>query len=301
MRVLLTGAGGYIGLHIARELLAGGHELTAIVRSASALGPLEHAPGVRVVVADLEHSGQTAAAVNGHDVCVHAALVWGEPGTELDLRDTVVAAKLFDAAGRAGVARCIYVSSVAVHRPFTSEMSERDPIRTSDFYGATKAAGELFLHAACAEHGMTGIVLRPGPVVGLPAFPGAAFRTDRRLAEIVAAAVDARPIEVADGDGRQWSDVATVAAVTGLLVRIPSPQPTYVCVGRDVLTAEQLARTAVACLGSASEVRVRPRESAEPPPRFRTERVDALLGAPSDVQDALIAHIRHLACSLRSC
>lgn len=295
MRILLTGAGGYIGLHIVRELLEGGHELTALVRSPGRLGPYGDAPGLRIVEADLEQEAPVARALEGQQVCVHAALIWGEPGTELELRDTAAAAKLFDAAGRLGVARCIYLSSVAVHRPFTDEMDEDQRLRTSDIYGATKAAAELFLRASCAEHQMSGVVIRPGPVVGPPAFAGASFRSDRRIAQMVAAALDARPIEVVIGEGRQLSAVTTVARVTRLLVSAEAPHSTYLCVDREVLTWEQIARTVVTVLGSPSEVRVLPPQSPGPIPRFRTERVEGLLGEPADARASLAAHIRHLA------
>ena len=191
--------------------------------------------------------------------------------------------------------RCIFISSVSVHRPFTGEMSEGDCLTAPDSYGATKAAGELFLRAACAEHQMTGVVVRPGPVVGLPAFAAGSFRSDRRIAGMVAAASEARPIEVVQGEGRQLSDVATVAKATRLLCGIEDPQPTYICLDRDVLTWEWIARKGVACLDSRSEVRVFPRKAEEPNPRFRTERIEELLGGPTDSRDALVAHIHHLA------
>ncbi|MFO0579673.1 MAG: NAD-dependent epimerase/dehydratase family protein [Polyangia bacterium] len=98
---------------------------------------------------------------------MHAALIWGEPGSELELRDTAVAAKLFEAAGQAVVGRCLFISSVAVHHPFTAEIREEDRLSSTDLYGATKAAGELFLRAACAEHGMTGGI-HPGPPASPP-------------------------------------------------------------------------------------------------------------------------------------
>lgn len=295
MRILLTGAGGYIGLHIVRELLTDGYEVTALVRSPGKLGPFIDAPGLKIVTADMEQEARIVQTLEGHQVCVHAALLWGEPGTELELRDTVVAAKLFDAAGRAGVARCIFISSVAVHRPFTGEMSEDYRLSATDIYGATKAASEIFLRAACAEHHMTGIVIRPGPVVGPPAFAAGSFRSDRRLAGMVAAAQEARPLEVVAGDGRQISDVATVAKATRLLAGIENPHPTYICVDRAVLTWEWIARTVVACLDSRSEVRVLPSMASGPIPRFCTERIEELLGGPTDARDALVAHIYRLA------
>lgn len=295
MRILLTGAGGYIGLHIVRELLEHGHELTALVRSPSKLGPFQHEPRLRIVAADLEEDAEVAGALAGQQICVHAALIWGDPGAELELRDTVFAAKLFDAAGRAGLTRCIFLSSASVHRPFTGEMTEDDCLSTTDFYGATKAAGELVLRAACAEHRMTGVVLRPGPVVGPPAFAGGSFRSDHRIAEMVTAATEGRPIEVERGEGRQLSDAATVATVTRLLTSIENPHPTYLCVAREVLTWEQIAQTVVECLDSPSRIDVLPRKASGPIPRFRTERIEELLGRPMDARDALVGHIQHLA------
>ena len=299
MRILLTGAGGYIGLHIARELLDAGHDLTVLVRSPHKLGPLARVPRLRVVTADLEHQARVAQSLEGQQVCVHAALIWGDADTELELRDTSISAKLFEAAGQAGVKRCLYISSAAVHRPFSAEMHEDDRLSTSDVYGATKAATELFLRAACAKHGMTGVVMRPGPTVGAPAFPSGSFRTDRRIGELMLAAKEGRPLEVIEGEGRQLSDVLAVATATRLLASLEQPHPTYLCVDRDILTWEWIARQVVACMSSSSEIRALPRKEAGPVPRFRTERLQELLGGPADARQSLLAHLQHLAQSMR--
>lgn len=295
MRILVTGAGGYIGLHLVRELLEAGHELTALVRSPSKLGPFVGAPGLRVVEAELEQGARVAQALEGHEVCVHAALIWGEPGTELELRDTAVAAKLFAAAGSAGAARCLFLSSTAVHRPFAGEMVEEDRLSPSDTYGATKAAGELFLRAACAEHRMTGVVVRPGPVVGPPAFAGGSFRSDNRVAAMVTAAVEGRRIDVVRGEGRQFTGVTTLARVIRLLACAADPHPTYVCVDREILTWERVAEMAVEATGSRSAVNVLEPVAPTPVPRFRTDLLEGLLGYPSDARNAMKAHIAHLA------
>lgn len=294
MRTLLTGAGGYIGLHIVRELLDDGQHVTAVVRSPEKLGPFARDPRLTVVEADLEDDGRIAAVLPGHDVCVHAALIWGEPGSELEMRDVAATAKLFDAAGRAGLKRATYISSAAVHRPFAGEMSEEDPLRTCDVYGATKAAGELFLRAACSQHKMTGVVVRPGPVVGPPAFSGGSFRTPGPILEMVRTAGEGRPITVERGEGRQFSDVSAVARAIRLLTRKENPHPTYVCAERDVLTWERIAHMVVAATNSVSQVYAVPRDNPEPVPRFRTERIESLLGGPSHSEGALLEHIRHL-------
>lgn len=294
MRTLLTGAGGYIGLHIVRELLEDGHHVTAVVRSPEKLGPFAREPRLTVVEADLEDGAHIARVLPGHNVCVHTALIWGEPGSELEMRDVAVTAKLFDAAGRAGLTRAIYISSAAVHRPFAGEMFEEDGIKTSDVYGATKAAGELFLRAACAQHQMTGVVIRPGPVVGPPAFPGGSFRSPAPILDMVRAAGEGRPVTVVRGEGRQFANVSTVARAVRLLTRSENPQATYTCVDRDILTWERVAHMVVSYLNSPSSVCVVPRDNSRPIPRFRTERIESLLGGPSHAEAALLQHIRHL-------
>lgn len=298
MRILVTGASGYIGLHILRELLGDGHMVTAVVRSPAKLGPFAHMPGLTIVTAGLEERKCITQALEGQDVCVHAALLWGEIGTELEMRDTAVAAQLFDDAGRAGLRRCMFISSAAVHRPFALEMSEEDRLTTTDYYGATKAAGEIFLRAACATHSIKGVVIRPGPVVGPPAFAGASFRSDQRIANMVNAAIQARPVEVAGGDGRQFCDVAVLAKLTRVLACLENPESTYVCVDSEVLTWEWIARQIVAYVNSTSEVRIVPSKQ-EPIPRFLTQRIDQLLGGSMDSRGALVAHVQHLVQALR--
>ena len=295
IRTFLTGATGYIGLQILRELLEAGHQVTVLVRSVGKLGSFSQHPQVTVVETDLKSEARLAQALQGHDVCVHAALIWGDPGSELEMLDAAVSAKLFEAAGSSGVTRCIYISSVAVHRPFSGEMSEDDSLSATDLYGATKAAGELSLRAACARHEMTGVVVRPGPVVGLPAFAGGSFRTHNRISEMVVAATEGRPIEVARHEGRQFSDVSMVARVVRLLTGTVNPHPAYICVDRHIITWERVARIVVGYLNSPSQVVVLPHDTQDPIPRFRTERLERLYGGPADAEEALRAHIRHVA------
>lgn len=292
-RTLLTGASGYLGLHTLTALLAAGQEVTALVREPARLGPLRGHPRLQVQQADLEDTPRVAAALAGHGVVVHAALIWGPPGEDLALRDTAAAARLFEAAGLAGVARCVLVSSAAVHRPFTALMGEDDALRTADPYGATKAAGELFLRAACAAHGMSGVAVRPGPIVGPPAFPGGAFRSDGRIAALATAARQGLPLRVVRGEGRQLSDVGVVARTLTRLTTLPEPAPTYLCMESAPTPWEQVARWAIAAARSPSALVVEEGE-ASPPPRFRVDRLEALLGGPTEARPALQAHLLHL-------
>jgi len=293
-RIFLTGASGYIGLHILRELLAAGHLVTAVVRARYKLCELGTHPSLQVIEADLEDSVRIANELPGHQICIHAALIWGDPGSELEARDVAITAKLFDSCAIAGISRCIYLSSAAVHRPFSGEMSEDDGLSASDLYGATKAAGELFLRASCASRQMTGVVVRPGPVIGPPAFPDGAFRSDDRIVQMVATAMRNQRIETPTDHGRQFTDVTALARTVRRLATLETPLPIYICVDREITTWERIARTAVKVLSSASEVHVRTPDTPDPPPRFRTERIAQLNGGPLTSGDALVAHITHI-------
>lgn len=295
MRTLLTGASGYLGGHIARALLEDGQRVTAVVRSAAKLGPLANDSRLEVVEADLEDHSRFVALMQGHDACVHAALIWGAPGTELELRDVAATAQLFDAAGRAGLERCLYVSSAAVHRPFAAAMSEDDRLNTADVYGATKAAGELFLRAACERHQMTGVVIRPGPIVGPPAFESGPLHTPEAIARMVREATEGRPIAVTRGEGRQFSSVSAVAKAIRLLTREKNPEATSLCVDRELITWERVASMVVACLASSSRIDVLAPEVIAPTPHFRTERIERLLGGPTNAEASLLEHLRLLA------
>lgn len=285
MRVFVTGASGYLGLHVVTHLVDAGHTVTALVRDPARLGPLAANPAVTARVTDLRDRGLD---LTGHDACVHLALIWGAPEDDLELHDVTASARLFDAAGRAGIGRAIYTSSTAVHRPFVGVMREADPLTPTDLYGAVKAAGEGLLWSACATYGMAGTVLRVGPVVGPPAFEGGAFRSNRRIARLVEDALAGRPL-VVDGIDRQFVAADDVARVID--AALGAPGGTLLCLDAAVTRWAEIAWQIVSMTGSQGALRI---DEAPGQAMFATDRLAEVLGMRLDSRAAMNGHIAHL-------
>lgn len=125
MRVLLTGATGFIGSHLLLALRAAGHEVVAVARK-----PGRVIPGVRWVTGDFsrDHApADWASAVTGVDAVVNAVGIIREvPGQTFEALQDKAPRALFDAASRAGVGRLVQISALgcddaATNRYFTSK------------------------------------------------------------------------------------------------------------------------------------------------------------------------------------
>ncbi|MBA3893195.1 MAG: NAD(P)-dependent oxidoreductase [Gemmatimonadales bacterium] len=164
MKVLLTGATGFVGSHLAEALQRHGDEVTALVRTprkAEALGPL----GVRVVPGDLDHAASLAGAVEGQDIVYHVAgLVAAGSEREFMRCNRDGTASLVAAARRAAVSRFVLVSSMAAGGPADRgrPLTGAEPARPVTAYGRSKLAGE----AAVRTGGLPWVIVRPPAVYG---------------------------------------------------------------------------------------------------------------------------------------
>lgn len=292
MKVFITGASGYVGAHLVRALREEGHAITALTRSESRASELREHFDAHALVGALQDVDRLEAQLRGHDVLIHNALIWDAQPTELELEDTRLTIKLFEAAARAGVKRVLMTSSLAVHRPFTAVMRASDALAPTDSYGAIKASNELFLSALAHTHNLAFHVLRLGPVVGAPAYEGAALKSDPRFAMFIEKARRGEDIVVKAHDGRQFIAARDVARIYAALLTSPLERETWICTSENFTTWQQIAEQIVKSVGSSCRVIV---EGEVGTHSFETTKLAETLGLRFESHAAMHEHIAHIA------
>lgn len=172
MKAIVTGANGLIGAHVVRELLAGGHEVRALVRPSSDLRSLEGLP-VEFVLGDVLDPATLTDAARGCDTLFHAAAVfayWGHTAAELTHIAVYGTRNVLHAAREAGVRRVVLTSSSVVLgsgarpevRTEAHELNEKNP----PAYVTAKVAQERTALEIAARLGLELVAVLPTITVG---------------------------------------------------------------------------------------------------------------------------------------
>ena len=166
-QVLVTGATGFIGSHLAERLVTSGARVRVLVRNPKKLLPSLQ-DRVEVVAGDLLQPDSFAAAVAGREIIFHVAAWLGSPN-RLDAAHAInvtATRQLAEAARSAGARRFISTSSVAVYGPLNAGLiDETQPHWNVYAYAETKSLGEAAAFQTATDHfGVT--VLRPAEVYG---------------------------------------------------------------------------------------------------------------------------------------
>lgn len=178
MKVLVTGANGFLGRHVVAALLARGHTVRALIRPAARIDHLDWPAAVEIYRADLRAPRDLSPAfADGIDVLVHlAAAVTG--GEEAQFVATVVGTeRLLDAMARSATRRLVLASSFSVYdwSEITGQLSEDSPLEAEpynrDGYAVAKIWQERVTRRLATQHGWDLTVLRPGFIWG----PGNAY------------------------------------------------------------------------------------------------------------------------------
>jgi len=146
VKILVTGATGFVGSHLAARLARGGDDVRCLARRPAQAAQLA-AIGARFVPGSLDDRASLEAAVAGVDVVYHLAGVTAAASEREFLAvNAEGTARLVEAVGAANprLARLVYISSLAAVGPTThgSLLSEASPCRPVTAYGRSKLGGE---------------------------------------------------------------------------------------------------------------------------------------------------------------
>jgi nucleoside-diphosphate-sugar epimerase len=170
MKVLITGAAGNLGSHLARSLVDSPHELRLMVHRTPL--PFDTAPFPRVSIcrADLGDPSSLARACEGVDCVVHLAGVLFRPRPEdfLPRTNTGYARNLATAAVSAGVRKFVLISFPHVEGETTPERRATNRLdgNPTSVHARTRLESERNLFEESRNTEMTPIVLRAGMVYG---------------------------------------------------------------------------------------------------------------------------------------
>lgn len=240
MRYAMTGATGFIGGTVARQLRAAGHDVRALVRNPAAAGPLADL-GVELVPGDLDDTDALDRLCAHVDGLFHVAGWYklGQRDPSLGVRVNVEGTRhVLAAAQRNDVPRVVYTSTLAVNSDTHGRVADetyRFSGRHISEYDRTKAQAHTIAEQ-CAAQGLPVVIVQPGLVYG----PGDTSQTGMLIDQ---AAHGKRPL-VPRAGGVCWGHVEDIAAGHLLAMERGSVGESYMLAGPRASLAEGLSLVA---------------------------------------------------------
>jgi nucleoside-diphosphate-sugar epimerase len=247
MRILVTGATGFIGSRLALRARARGHDVLAAGRRLpEGLRNQFAATGIEVELGDVTQPAYVDRIMAGITHVCHLAAAWQEIGVAEDYfrRVTVDGARNVAIAATAhGVSKLVYCSTCGVHsRSKGGIISETSAIEVTNSYERAKLAAEGLLTDHATATGLPTIVLRPADGYG----PG-----DLRLLKMFRAIAQQRFPLVGSGAGRRhliFIDDICDAFLAACAAPASQPQ-TAILAGPEVVTLKELVGRIARILG----------------------------------------------------
>lgn len=172
MKVLVTGAGGFLGHAVVAAAVRAGHQVVAMVRPVSLDKGSSFPEGVTPLAGDLRQRGAWFNGLGDVDAVVHCAATTGDLPSQL--AGTVLATENLLAALPATLRRIVHVSSLSVYDfdapRFGGNLDEQTPLETRparrDAYTQTKLLQERLVRDHAARAGTELAIIRPGAIYG---------------------------------------------------------------------------------------------------------------------------------------
>jgi dihydroflavonol-4-reductase len=172
MKTFLTGATGFVGSHVARELAAQGADLRLLVRKSSDLRNIQHL-GADLAEGDLRDPGSLRRAMAGCETVFHVAAdyrLWTPDPQEMYRANVQGTMAVLLAAQENNVRRMVYCSSVATmgFRKDQRPVTEEDPVTIADMIGHYKRS-KYMAEQAVLDAGRSGrhvVCVNPTTPVG---------------------------------------------------------------------------------------------------------------------------------------
>jgi UDP-glucuronate 4-epimerase len=249
MRVLVTGAGGFVGARIAADLSMAGHAVTGTWHSRRERLSKDVPDNARFVQIDLADHGAVESMfedAGSFDAIVHAAAIVASGSEDVDYlaqaarANVTGTANLVAAACRIGCPRFVFTSTISVYGdrgapPGGYREAEAAP---STWYGWSKRAGEELLEVAAQKAGLTAVSLRLAGVHGSGRVTGA-------LHKMADAAIAGQGIVVNEPDSRfRWAWIQDVSAAVSLACEAdwPGEAAVFNLASADTFTLTELAQ-----------------------------------------------------------
>jgi dTDP-glucose 4,6-dehydratase len=239
MKVLVTGAAGFIGSNYVRVVLERGEDEVVVLDKLTYAGRRENledvADRIEFVEGAIEDRPLVRQVVEGCDAVVNFA---AESHVDRSIADQDVFARthvigtsvLLDAAREHGVGRYLQVSTDEVYGSIErGSFTETSPLNPSSPYSATKAAGDLLVSAHVHTYGIEAVICRGSNNYGPRQYP------EKLIPLCVLNALAGDPLPVY-GDGHQvrnWLYVEDFARAIDLVLRRGLPGEVYNVGGPD--------------------------------------------------------------------
>jgi nucleoside-diphosphate-sugar epimerase len=202
MKILVTGATGFIGAHFVESARQAGHRVIGLYRSSGA----RHQPcishlqrlGVELHRGDILEASSFAPLLREVDCVCHFAAAFREPGADagyLDRINVQGTANVVKAAAANGVRRFVHCSTAGIYGQRVSGIiDERTPTQPFNSYERSKVAAEREVREAALAAGMEYVILRPTSVYG---------PRDERLLKLFRSVAKGRFPLFGSGEGRR--------------------------------------------------------------------------------------------------